>query len=327
MDQNQEIVLEKKKHPQYIIAIDAEYCRRFFKPGFNALSLDEFINGLVATRHVTRNGESKVVHYQDDLASRVVLRERYRLEFDKNFLQPLNYMVLRQDLKKPYADPAGFSTFRTVPHFSTYYRVKGGGEDRLLDKMSIGWGGHTDWNMIGWDEKGAIEYRETARINMMMEIGQECRFRFVGTNQEYESNALVAEHLTFKGFIWDPSDDVGQHHLALVWEVAVPDSVTLESREDEQKLGPWSNRGELMAQKVGRADLFENWSNIVIDEICKDSWDYLGRLGKSEEGPEVPDQSERSESAIDWPEQTQAVQAETSTHELAALASELGPKA
>src|SRR6185503_12895729 len=117
------IELEQKRHAQWIIAIDLEYCMKFFKPGFNAVSLEDFIKGVPAHRLIEKGVEVKTIHYQDDLASRTMLRERHRLEFDKNFLQPLNYLVLKQSLLTQKHDISG-STWDDF--FSTYYRKKGG---------------------------------------------------------------------------------------------------------------------------------------------------------------------------------------------------------
>lgn len=258
---------DKKKYPSWILAIDADYCKRFFTQGFNAMSLSRFIDGLPARRIDGKTG--KPVIYTDDLASRVSLRERHRLEFDKNYLQPLNYMVLKQSQYTPTPGDPGFEDY-----FSSYYRNKGVGEDRLADKMSIGWGGHSERYSALFDEVGALNYLQTAANNMMVELSEECRLRLAGTlNHEVPFDQLK---ITFKGFIWDMSDDVGQHHLALVWEVTVPEGVVLESREDEHKLGPWCNRAELMVDKNSREDKYENWSKIVIDQICLDGWDLLG---------------------------------------------------
>ena len=264
---------EKKRYPSWILAIDADYCKRFFRQGFNALSLSRFIEGLPAQRIDGKTG--KPVSYTDDLASRTSLRERHRLEFDKNFLQPLNYMVLKQEMPLHKTGVVnGVQQALYESFFSTYYRNKGVGEDRLADKMSVGWGGHSERYCAVFDEHGALDYIKTAYSNMMTELREECRLRVVGTSDfEVPFEQLT---ITLKGFIWDMSDDVGQHHLALVWEVDIPQGVVLESREDEHKLGPWCNRAELMADKNSRADKYENWSQIVIDQICLDGWDLLG---------------------------------------------------
>lgn len=262
-----------KKHPGWIQCIDADYCARFFKQGFNALSLSRFVDGLPSQRIDPKT--NKPISYTDDLASRVSLRERERLEFDPRFLQPLNYVVLKQNIVTPVVVREGaFCGTQREAFFSTYYRKKGVGEDRLSDKMSIGWGGHSQKSTSLFDDKEVLLYLHSAAANIVQELSEECRFRVSDTRDA----EIHPEQLTpvFKGFIYDMSDDVGRHHLALVWEVTIPEGVVLESKEDEHKLGGWCNRAELMAMKNERADLFENWSNIVIDQICLDGWDLLG---------------------------------------------------
>lgn len=263
-----------KKHPGWILALDADYCARFFKQGFNALSLSRFVDGLPASRPDPKN-PNNTLYFTDDLASRVSLRERERLEFDPRFLQPLNYIVLKQNVTVPrVVREGGFCGTQKEALFSTYYRKKGVGEDRLSDKMSIGWGGHSQKSTSLFDEKEVLLYLHSAAANIVQELWEECRFRVLDTRDA----EIHPEQLTpvFKGFIYDMSDDVGRHHLALVWEVTIPEGVVLESKEGEHKLGGWCNRSELMAQKNERADLYENWSNIVIDQICLDGWDLLG---------------------------------------------------
>lgn len=254
-----------KKHPQFILAIDTAYVHSFLEEhgvsrkeylheGFSTLKLIDFLTG----------GGGK-----QDLASHLSLRERHHLETNKSFLQPLNYIVLKQKRLTQIHDISGM-TYEDF--YSTYYRKKGVGEDRLTDKMSLGWGGHTDSHMVVWDS-GALDYIETARLNIITELSEELFLRFVGTEYEYHASDAIKAGLVFKGFILDTSDDVGLHHLALCWEFELPDSIAIESREHEQMIGPMSNIHELVKQKNERPALFENWSNLVIDAIASGRWD------------------------------------------------------
>ena len=256
-----------KKHPQWILAVDASYCRDVmrFEQGFNPIPLHYFVNGFVELG----SPEGKTL----DLASSLMLRERHALEKNKNALQILNYVVLKQNVAQPSVNrEGGFCSVKRENFYSTYYRKKGVGEDRLADKMSIGWGGHSDRAMMMWRSDDSLDFTDSVKNNIVIELSQECRFRFIGTDVEYAVPELVAKHIAFKGFIYDMSDDVGQHHLALVWELDVPDSISIESREDEHKLGPMCNIDELLSQQVKRGDLYENWSNILIRAIDTAYW-------------------------------------------------------
>lgn len=259
-----------KRHPQWILAVDTSYCRDVmrFAQGFNPVPMKYFENGFVELG--TPGGNTT------DLASSLMLRERHALEKNKNALQILNYIVLKQNQMVPAVNrEGGFCSSKRENFYSTYYRKKGVGEDRLADKMSIGWGGHSDRAMMTWTQLDSLDFLTSAKNNIIIELGQECRFRFNGTDAEYNVSELVMKHCAFKGFIYDMSDDVGQHHLALVWEVDVPDSISIESREDEHKLGPMCNLPELLTQKRERGDLYENWSNIVIDAISQEWWSKI----------------------------------------------------
>lgn len=317
-----------KKHPQWILAVDASYCRdvMMFKQGFNALAFEYFVDGFVKLG--APSGKTT------DLASHLVLRERHHLEQDKDYLQILNYVVLKQSKMTQMSYESGV-TWENL--YSTYYRKKGVGEDRLADKMSIGWGGHSDRDMIEWDENHAVDFFASVKSNVIAELGQECRFRFTGTEYEYLVADLVEKDMAFKGFIYDMSDDVGQHHLGLVWELTVPDSVVIESREDEHKLGPMCNIHELNTQRRNRGDLYENWSNILIDALSDSHWEAWEELKPNNDWVatatnEAERQAEVGEPAIDFaPVKQETIEPSAGTEAvpvaLSDLAAELGPRA
>lgn len=274
---------KKSEHKGMILAIDTDYCLKFFKPGFNALTLDAFIRGLPAMREgVGEDGQPSMIPYHDDLAGRLVLRERHRLETRKTELQVLNYMVLKMDLMGPvqtFLD--GSYTQNMEPYYSTYYRKRGGGEDRLADRMSLGWGGHHERDEVMTDD-GPVDFKASLLANMRAELNQEVGFQFNGLpNMEFDAEHLLDDlHLTFKGFIYDPSDDVGQHHLALVWEIDVPSTLTIGSKEIELKVGPMCNLSELNDQLRDYPKRYENWSKILIEQFNHvESWKLLGTEG------------------------------------------------
>lgn len=261
-----------KKYPGVILAIDKAYAidDLGFKPGINTLALPFFLNGVMKLdREKYPSGRTT------DLASRLSLRERHFLETSPDFVQPLNYITLKKTVLTalmPSSTGGREYDHREYESFySTYYRKKGVGESRLEDKMSIGWGGHTEFKSVTWNQENIIDYVATMMNNIMTELLEELNFEIDGTAQKLRITLALDNHLAFKGFLWDPSDKVGQHHLALLWELEIPEHVTVTSREHEQLFGPWVNKAELaMMRALNDGKYFENWSNIVIDAILGD---------------------------------------------------------
>jgi predicted NUDIX family phosphoesterase len=187
--------------------------------------------------------------------SRLVIRQRNRLETDESVLQILPYTIVGWKAANPLDQKV-----------STYYRVPGAGEKRLDGKTSIGYGGHPEYTDFMWSDNGDLDLKETLIAGILRELAEELRFIDSRTGEEVDIHLLVTpgESLQFRGFIYDTSNPVGRVHLAVVHYLELPDYITVEKRKSEASHlhGP-----ELSLQELNeRQEQFEPWSRIIIND-------------------------------------------------------------
>ena len=154
---------------------------------------------------------------------------RPHLEEDENFKQIIPYVILSHQGK-----------------IAVYQRTKKGGESRLHNLHSIGFGGHIDAFDLAYDADGTINLDQTIETSAQREIDEE----------------LIVSEIVSKtqlGYILDNSNPVGRVHIGVVerWELATAE---IRSNEVEIKvLGLF----ELDELKQMTADM-ENWSAHII---------------------------------------------------------------
>jgi len=153
--------------------------------------------------------------------------ERDLAEQDPNYKQVIPYVFV----VKP-GEP---------PKVLTYLR-DGGGERRLDQKRSIGFGGHI--------EKIDGEVWNPLEAGLMREL-----------SEELGEDSIQHLQLDLVGYINDDSNPVGQVHLGVVY-IGVSDE-ELTSSENELKDFEYLTLEELQ----GRIDEFETWSQILIKNL------------------------------------------------------------
>jgi predicted NUDIX family phosphoesterase len=153
---------------------------------------------------------------------------RGNAEEDENFKQPIPYAVIKR----------GNEVF-------VYERLKGAGETRLHNKLSIGVGGHM--NEVP-DEK---DFNKVLDENLLREIEEE----------------LVIDNKNFKvtpiGLINDDEDEVGRVHIGVLVAIEVPEDTDVQVRETEELQGQFFSIEKLKLKQF--YDRLENWSKIAID--------------------------------------------------------------
>ena len=154
---------------------------------------------------------------------------RPHLEEDENFKQIIPYVILSHQGK-----------------IAVYQRTKKGGESRLHNLHSIGFGGHIDAFDLAYDDDGTINLDRTIETSAQREIEEE----------------LVVSQITSKthlGYIIDNSNPVGRVHIGVVerWELACAD---IRSNEEEIKVLGLFALDEL---KQMSAEM-ENWSEHIV---------------------------------------------------------------
>ena len=156
---------------------------------------------------------------------------RSHLEQMETFLQIIPYVITVRDGK-----------------ILSYQRTKSGGESRLHDNFSIGFGGHIDIGDVVPVEGGAS-------INLEATINN-------AVNRELSEELSIANEipdLIPYGLLLDESNEVGRVHIGIVMIANVTGMVT--SKEDQIDLQGFKTPEELSELNL------ENWSRIIVDVI------------------------------------------------------------
>ena len=246
-------VMPAAKHPQFILALDYTA----FK------NLDVFWTEDKGTVHLFVPQPSEQENVFASLQEHLVLRQREWLDNspnangqsgqykgDRNFKQVLPYcaFILESSLMGRAEDIL----------IGTYRRGSGGGEARLANNISVGYGGHVDLDDMV-TTNSVIDLRQTLEQSMMRELDEEVKI-INHEGQRVSADTLESE---FNGFIVDGTDAVGQLHVAFVSFFLVPDHYQIQSNEDELDTFKVCTVGELL-----NSDLpLENWTRILLNEI------------------------------------------------------------
>ncbi|MFC3193731.1 hypothetical protein ACFODZ_05720 [Marinicella sediminis] len=160
---------------------------------------------------------------------------RSLLEEDEKFKQIIPYIVLSFQGK-----------------LAVYQRTKKGGENRLHQMNSIGFGGHIDAFDLAYDEHGIILLNQTIANSAEREIGEELNLSGISNKQKL-------------GYIVDNSNPVGRVHIGVVeqWELSDPH---IQSNEEEIHL-----LGLLSADEINHLpDELENWSGHIVAGLSQE---------------------------------------------------------
>lgn len=157
---------------------------------------------------------------------------RPHLEEDENFKQIIPYVILSYQGK-----------------IAVYQRTKKGGESRLHNMNSIGFGGHIDAFDLAYDDDGVVNLDKTIETSAQREIDEE----------------LIVSDVVSKtklGYILDNSNPVGRVHIGVVerWELSTAD---IKSNEDEIKVLGLFTTEEIKAMP----DDMENWSEHIVNGL------------------------------------------------------------
>lgn len=156
------------------------------------------------------------------------------MEMDDTYKQLIPYVVIRRG-----------------EDILTYRRLSGGGEVRLHDKLSVGFGGHMN------DLPGS-RFKEKILGNLWRELEEELEI----------SSDKDDCHLRFIGVINDDDDplEAGKYHLGLAAILDIPGDVEVKVREDDAHAIQFTPVASLSKLK-GEA---EAWSVHLIDWITKE---------------------------------------------------------
>lgn len=154
---------------------------------------------------------------------------RRALEADPKFRQIIPYVLLKNEDK-----------------FLTYVRGSQIEEDRLRNRVALGWGGHVDLPDAQWHEGGVLDLEATLALAVAREILEE-----VGIVTHVGS-------MTCMGLIVSSEDEVSSVHVGVVLVLEVVGTVA--SMEQSQHTLRWMSAEEIAALPANEQ---EGWTGVV----------------------------------------------------------------
>lgn len=232
------------------------------RPNFNEVVM-EYNNSLVEEAHREKTegkiGEERYTassEIYDDLAEFTILGHRNLLEKDEDIVQLIPYVAIR-DTNKP------------DNHYFVYQREKGVGEERLLGKTSIGFGGHVEVSdcfrykvTIGNDDGTLDESGPTIAINNGEDLRQvlmNAAQRELDEEVYHNINMEARECGEIKHIIYSLADKVSAVHLGIIYIVDGRDIVSLEP---ELKL-----LGSMTKEEIAQLPNNEEWTKQLLEVL------------------------------------------------------------
>ncbi|ATV01300.1 hypothetical protein CS301_08885 [Bacillus velezensis] len=173
--------------------------------------------------------DERIVNIMAQIEAHFFEIRRGDAEEDPRFKQPIPYVVIRRD-----------------DEVFVYERLAGGGESRLHNKLSLGFGGHMN------PMEGAASFSEVLKQNTDRELAEELYIR-----EEDKQNIVTL------GLINDDENDVGKVHIGILSALQLASAAQVEVKEKDQIAGRWMKLSELKEENVYQR--LEAWSQFVAD--------------------------------------------------------------
>ncbi|AFZ90807.1 hypothetical protein [Bacillus velezensis] len=187
---------------------------------------DVFQNEMLTFQGVNSEDE-RIVNIMAQIEAHFFEIRRGDAEEDPRFKQPIPYVVIRRD-----------------DEVFVYERLAGGGESRLHNKLSLGFGGHMN------PMEGAASFSEVLKQNTDRELAEELYIR-----EEDKQNIVTL------GLINDDENDVGKVHIGILSALQLASAAQVEVKEKDQIAGRWMKLSELKEENVYQR--LEAWSQFV----------------------------------------------------------------
>ncbi|MBA5710380.1 hypothetical protein DT036_04400 [Bacillus velezensis] len=189
---------------------------------------DVFQNEMLTFQGVNSEDE-RIIKIMAQIEAHFFEIRRGDAEEDPRFKQPIPYVVIRRD-----------------DEVFVYERLAGGGESRLHNKLSLGFGGHMN------PMEGAASFSEVLKQNTDRELAEELYIR-----EEDKQNIVTL------GLINDDENDVGKVHIGILSALQLAPAAQVEVKEKDQIAGRWMKLSELKEENVYQS--LEAWSRFVAD--------------------------------------------------------------
>jgi predicted NUDIX family phosphoesterase len=172
------------------------------------------------------------------------------------------FFVMRDVLEcVPYfRHPIFYITLEHKGKIAVYKRLSAGGESRLHNVHSIGFGGHVDFSDT-IHENSIVDAEQSIIDSSLRELSEELSLPFDVNTAEIKT----------RGYIIDNRDEVGQVHLGVWQSLIVPDDVDIslidvadDERDKIEFLGfkdiDWYNKN-----LNNKSLILEGWSEMIIN--------------------------------------------------------------
>lgn len=205
----------------------------------DVLNIPDGQYGLFSTAETASEQTSLRMICSTPYTAKTILMDRSICETDNNFLQLLPYVVIKR-------------VVNGVNEYASYQRGKGGTEDRLHAKYSIGFGGHVD-SAVPRNTSLVTHLANECLREVMEEIGLEIDVK------EIEARIWAAQFICINT---TPVDDV---HLGVVVFLDALETTELKSKEVDQICElKWRTKEEL--QVLLDLNMMENWTKLLFLE-------------------------------------------------------------
>ncbi|PEN61580.1 hypothetical protein [Bacillus wiedmannii] len=172
--------------------------------------------------------DTSILNILQNIASSYQVMRRGAAEENENFKQPIPYAVIKR----------GNEIF-------VYERLKGAGETRLHNKLSLGVGGHMN----------PVEDPSFSHL-LIDNLKREIKEELIISGEEITELEII-------GIINDDSDDVGKVHIGILVILNINEGTQVEVRETEELAGEFIPLEKLKDKET--YERLENWSKIVVD--------------------------------------------------------------
>lgn len=253
------------KNEEKIVVVEKDVIEKVFKNFKNGTGIK-----ILPSKEVT-----SLFQYLEDNPEQLLVKRRGDMETDFNYKQIITYALIKKGEK-----------------YLVYKRLSGAGETRLHDKLSIGFGGHTNQDFV--DNK-PLSFTENLKANLTREIKEELiffhqkslfnfyRYDFklsaetVNKSLEelqklsHEDGGIeIINNYKFKniGIINDNLNDVSKVHVGIVSIIEIDKctEVAVHPTEREQnQLHAWLTKEEL--KEAISKDNYESWASIIIKAL------------------------------------------------------------
>lgn len=207
-----------------------------------------WVEDIKRLNHELAMGNSGLVF--DFLSDYFVISERNRLENDETVAQLIPYLIIRD------------MSSTDEPKYFAYQRKEGIGDNRLLNKRSIGFGGHMDL----MDAMDVIDRISSSgkdngilKAHHLEEIVCNAIHRELWEEVEFATPTITnVTELIPKALIYREDSDVDRVHLGIVYELS---GMNASTKEPELEMIGSFTHSELMANQ----EFNEVWTNHIVE--------------------------------------------------------------